>query len=63
MTVLEVILSQISEKQAQLTDLITSNRITTIEEYKFLCGEVQALKCVREYVKDAKDKLEQYDDE
>jgi len=62
MNYLEVAIKQIDEKTQQLLAAICSNKITSFEEYKYLCGEVQGLYIARGYILDLKDQMEQFDD-
>jgi len=63
MTVLELLIKQIDEKVEQLQDAVCSERISSFEEYKKLCGEIHGLLTARGYVLDVKDKMEQHNDE
>lgn len=59
----DVALKQIDEKTQQLLGAICSNKVTSFEEYKYLCGEIQGLYIARGYLLDLKDQMEQYDDD
>ena len=59
----EILLKQVDEKVQQLLGAVCSNKITSFEEYKYLCGEIQGLYVARGYILDLKDQMEQYDDD
>lgn len=63
MTEIDILVQQVTDKVHQLTEHICSNKVTSFDEYKYLCGEVQGLLAVRGYALDLKDKMERYDDE
>ena len=63
MNILEVAVKQIDEKAQQLQGAVCGNSINSLEEYKYLCGELQGLLIARGYLLDLKDSMGQYDDD
>jgi uncharacterized protein YaaR (DUF327 family) len=62
MTELEIIVKQLDDKIAQLTDAVALGNYDKFEDYKKSCGEIRGLLIARGYVLDLKDKLEKSDD-
>ena len=62
MNAIEVIISEIDKKVAQLQDAVSQGRSETFEEYKRMCGEIKGLLTARGYVLDMKQRVEQSDE-
>jgi uncharacterized protein YaaR (DUF327 family) len=62
MTELEVLVKQLDDKIAQLTDAVILGNYDKFEDYKKSCGEIRGLLIARGYVLDLKDKLENSDE-
>lgn len=58
MDILDVIIKNINDKTAQLKDTVCSERLTSFDDYKRLCGEIHGLEIAKGYILDAKDRLE-----
>lgn len=55
---LDVIIKHIDDKVHSLKEAIASDRATTFEEYKKLCGEIRGLRIAKEYIFEVKSRLE-----
>jgi hypothetical protein len=62
MTELEVLVQQLNEKIAQVTESVANGNFEKFEDYKKTCGEIRGLSIARGYVLDLKDRLEKSDD-
>jgi uncharacterized protein YaaR (DUF327 family) len=62
MTELEIIVKQLDDKIAQLTDAVALGNYDKFEDYKKSCGEIRGLLIARGYVLDLKDKMENSDE-
>lgn len=62
MTPFELILKHIDDKVEHLRDAVCSERLTTFDEYKRLCGEIRGLRIAKELVLDVKQRVENEDD-
>jgi hypothetical protein len=62
MDTLDILVSQIDEKIAQLKDFIATSKPETFDEYKRLCGEIRGLSIARGYTLDLKSRMESLDD-
>ena len=60
--VIEIILKQLRERRAQLTDAMANGSAKDYAEYKFLCGEIRGLTAVEMYLQTLAKNLE-HDDE
>ena len=58
MDALDILVSQIDEKIAQLKDFIATSKPETFDEYKRLCGEIRGLTIARGYTLDLKNRME-----
>lgn len=58
MDIFDVLVEQIDDKVKQLQEAVCSERISSFEEYKTLCGEIKGLSVARGYILDLKDKVE-----
>lgn len=59
MNALDAINKEIDEKVAQLKDHLATGNISTLDEYKKICGELKGLLFVKEYTLSLKQNLEE----
>lgn len=62
MTALEILVQQLDEKVAQLSEHVATGRPESFEEYKRTCGEIKGLLIARGYVLDLQQRMEQSDE-
>ena len=60
--VIEIILKQLRERRAQLTDAMANGSAKDYAEYKFLCGEIRGLTAVEMYLQTLAKNLEHIDE-
>ena len=60
--IIDVVLRQIRDKQAQLAEALASRAAKNYEEYQFICGEIRGLTAVEMYLMDLAKNLEQFDE-
>jgi hypothetical protein len=60
--IIEVVLHELRERRAQLSDAIARNGAKTFEDYKFMCGEIRGLTAVESYLLDLAKNMEQFDE-
>ena len=60
--IVEVILKELRERRAQLSDAVASNGAKTFEDYKLMCGEIRGLTAVEMYLLDLAKSMEQFDE-
>ena len=63
MDVLDRMIIEMDEKVQQLKDHLAAGRAQSLEDYKYLCGEITGLLFVRGYLTDLKHHLETSDNE
>ena len=59
MNALEAINKEIDEKVAQLKDHLATGVISTLDEYKKICGEIRGLLFIKEYTISLQKNLEE----
>lgn len=62
MTTFEVIIKNIDEKLEQLKTVVCSERISSFDGYKRICGEIHGLTTAKEFILEVKHRLEHSDD-
>jgi len=60
---LEIIRSQINDKQAQMAHALSSGAAKDYAEYRAICGEIRGLSIAEGYVLDLAKKMESNDDD
>ena len=60
--IIGVILRELRERRAQLSDAVGNNGAKNIEDYRFMCGEIRGLTAVESYLLDLAKSMEQFDE-
>lgn len=60
--IIGLVLKELRERRAQLSDAIASSGAKTFEDYKHMCGEIRGLTAVEMYLLDLAKNMEQFDD-
>jgi hypothetical protein len=60
--IIGLVLKELRERRAQLSDAIASSGAKTFEDYKYMCGEIRGLTAVEMYLLDLAKNMEQFDD-
>lgn len=60
--VIDLILKQLRERRAQLTDAVSGGAAKDYAEYKYLCGEIRGLTAVEMYLQTLAKNLEHIDE-
>lgn len=60
---LEYLLGQYKDRMQMLSEAVARGNCKTIEEYRFVCGQLRGLEAACAVIQDLVDKLENVDDE
>jgi hypothetical protein len=60
--IIGVVLNELRERRAQLSDAIANNGAKTFDDYKYMCGEIRGLTAVEMYLLDLVKNMEQFDE-
>jgi hypothetical protein len=60
--IIGVVLKELRDRRAQLSEAIANNGAKTFEDYKYMCGEIRGLTAVEMYLLDLAKSMEQFDD-
>lgn len=63
MTEIQWLRKEINERTAQLTASVASGQCRGIEEYKFICGQLQGLEFALQAIEEIIQRQEQHNDE
>lgn len=60
--VIEVVLIELRSRRQQLSDAVAQNSAKTIEDYRYMCGEIRGLTTVEMYLLDLAKNMESFDE-
>jgi len=63
MDIVTYLLNKVEKRQAEISELLMSNGISTIEEYQHFMGRVSALGDIEQLLKETRNRLETDEDD
>lgn len=60
--IISVVLKELRARRTQLSDSVASNGAKSLEDYRYMCGEIRGLTAVEMYLLDLAKSMEQFDD-